>query len=231
MMLQAARQLPGVVHLGGFIAQTPAVTLTERTVDEILTLLKRLAPAELVGAHLFHQAETAALLSDVSRFLHVFLYRDPREVVVSETDYLTHVHKYHRMHNAFAGSSSARERYDMAIYGVPGTPYCSARERIEPYTGWLNDSSVLALKYEDLAGDCNEEAYRRLVDRFLASRPETNVAPEVLTSRLLSAIAPGRSRTFRRGGTEKWRSELTDDQQSALTLQLDDLITRMGYQL
>lgn len=133
LLMQIARALPGTRYYGSFIAQQPSVTLRTRSADEICTLIGRLAPAEVAGAHLHHSETTAAALRD-RNVLHLMIIRDPLDVLQSEAHYLAEMNRFHRMAREFAGLPTP-ERLELALNGSAQIPdrYPQFLDRIQPY--------------------------------------------------------------------------------------------------
>lgn len=238
LALQLARALPNTVYLSGFLAQTPSLTLRHRSTDEVLRRLDTLLPGEVIGAHLHHDPAVEDRLSDPGRFLALMVIRDPREVLVSEADYLANAAPFHRAHRAFKRADDLRGRIGLALDGVPGIAFPDLRARIEPYVRWMDAAGVVTVRYEDLVGEGRPEALTRIARAHLDRLPATDDAPagattpsvDQVVAAMAAAIDPANSHTFRRGGTDKWRTELTAAEIDRADELIGDLIERMGYE-
>ncbi|EEX13548.1 hypothetical protein CSE45_5454 [Citreicella sp. SE45] len=213
MLMQIAQALPGTRYFGSFIAQTPSLTLRMRSPAEIAGRIKRIVPGEVLGTHLYHHPETARALDEVNA-LHLFIYRDPRDVLLSETHYLTSMSRWHKMHKTFAAIPDGEERLRLAITGNGTETYPDARERIGAYMGWISDPSCIALSYETLN---DPQALPAEIDRITAAfvdRGGRIEDPEAMRRSLIEAIAPEKSHTFNKGGIARWKKEMSPEAQA-----------------
>jgi sulfotransferase 6B1 len=120
LLLQVARALPKTRYFGSFIAQTPSLTLRLRSQHEISQSIAAIVPGEVVGAHLYYSPATAQAIADKNA-LHLFIWRDPRDVLISEAHYLAEMNRFHAMHRAFRACSSQEARVNLALE-PPNTP-------------------------------------------------------------------------------------------------------------
>ena len=221
------RALPEARYLGRFIATSPSVTLRQRSPAALARRISRILPSETLGSHLHYSPEAAAALARINA-LHLFIYRDPRDVLVSEAHYLGEMNRWHRMHRHFARLPGSRERLQLALDGFDSRyPECNAR--LLPYAGWLQDPGTLAIRYEDLAGAGQEAQLARIIAGFAARSTAAAGSPEALLETLKSAIAPSKSHTFRRGGSGKWRDGLSAQEAAGLTRRLRPSLQAFGY--
>jgi hypothetical protein len=229
LLVQLLEALPGVRDFGTFIASQPTVTFRERSHAQHLRKLRRLVPGELAGAHLFHDPAYAAALRE-RNVRHVFLYRDLRDVAVSEAYYLASMNRWHRMHSYFARLPSMAERISLAIEGDGAVPYDypDIGARFARYAGWLAEPDVLGIRFEDLVSDAREATLRRIV---MHCRPGTGEAEAgELARRLEGAVNPDRSHTFREGRAGTWREALTPAQRAAVKRVAGERLVALGYE-
>ena len=132
LLMQIAGALPGTRFYGSFIAQTPSLTMRERSQDKLNASISAIVPGEYLGAHLYHSTATAAAISERNA-LHLFIWRDPRDVIVSEAYYLYKMSRWHAMHKAFAAINDPHERMRLAILGNGSEQYKDASRRIGSY--------------------------------------------------------------------------------------------------
>src|SRR5690606_30307068 len=101
----------------------------------------------------------------------VFVYRDPRDVIVSHVFYATELYPGHGMHAYYTEQlDSMEQRIDAAIEGVtePGFELSAIRAKYDKYLAWLDQPDVLCLRFEDLIHQ-RETALNRILD-YLATR-------------------------------------------------------------
>ncbi|WP_166507154.1 sulfotransferase domain-containing protein [Frigidibacter mobilis] len=206
LLMQIAQELPDRRYFGSFIAQTPSMTLRMRSQGEIDRKIAAIVPGEVLGTHLYYTPETEAALRKINA-IHLFIWRDPRDVLLSEAHYLAKMNRWHAMHKAFAALPDAETQVRFAITGNGGN-YPGAEERIGSYMGWLTSDSCLSLRYEELVdpqtqlGQC-----QRILDVYKATARAPGSLPSA--EMLVDAINPARSHTFNRGGIGRWRKEMS----------------------
>ena len=202
LVLQIVRALPDTRYWGTFIATTPSLTLRPRAPEALARHITRLLPGEAAGAHLYHAPQIEAALR-TSGALHLFVCRDPRDVLLSEAHYLATMNRWHRMHRPFRRlDPTARLR--LAIEGFDAR-YPACEHRLAPYLGWLDAPDTLVLRYENFFGPTREKTLARISTAF-ATRTHWAGDRQALTARLAAAIDPQKSHTFHSGGTQKWRT-------------------------
>ncbi len=224
LLMQIAERLPGARRFGTFIAQTPSLSLRMRSQAEINVRIAAIVPGEVVGAHLFYTPETSAALAKINA-LHLFIWRDPRDVILSEAHYLTHMARWHAMHRQFAALPDRDAQVRLAITGSGEPRYPGAEDRIGAYMGWTKDEASLAFRYEDLISpDRRAAECRRIVDSY-AMRAKGDVdVPDIQT--LLEAVDPERSHTFHKGGVARWRTEMSPEHQAMCETRLGKWLSR-----
>jgi hypothetical protein len=162
----------------------------------------------------------------------VFVYRDPRDMIISHVFYATEMHPGHWMRRYYMETlHTMEERITAAIQGVeePGAELTSVRQRYETYLGWLEVPQVLSLRFEDLILD-RPAALGCLLD-YLARRGFTPRLPRPQAVEVLGqAVAPQKSGTFRKGQPGNWREHFTAANKTFFKEQAGDLLLRLGYE-
>ena len=232
LLLQILRALPGARYHGSFIASMPTLTFKERSRASHLRRIAWLAPGEVVPAHLFHHPDYAAALRRRGA-MQFFIYRDPRDVAVSEAHYLTHMNRWHRLHRHFAHVlRNDEERLTAAIVGIdePGFPYDypDIGKRFARYAGWLSEPDVMPLRFEDLMSDRREETLHAIIAFYAERRPDA-FDREACLERVKASIDPARSHTFRKGERGGWRSSFTAEHREQFELVAGSCIRQIGY--
>jgi hypothetical protein len=162
----------------------------------------------------------------------VFIYRDPRDQLVSHVFYAKDIHTGHGMHEYYNNVlKTMEERLNVAIEGcdLPGLGLPTIWERYVEHFGWFERDDVLCIKYEDIILH-QDQAFNELLDyiegfgiEFSVSRPE---AVEVLKD----AVKPKKSGTFRKGQPGNWKNHFTDENKRRFKAVAGDLLTRLGYE-
>ena len=217
LLMQIAEALPGTRNWGTFIAQTPSRATRPRPQAVLDSLIGRLVPGEVVGAHLHRSPGTEAALRRQNA-LHLFIHRDPRDVLISEAHYLAHMNPWHALHKPFRAAKDDAARIDMAIEGLGTAHYPDIATRIAPYLAWIGAPGTVALTYEEMTGPGRAAALAKILAAWRAQGGTGAVREEDLAR----AIAPERSHTFHKGGS-RWQSQLSAAQKARLRGLLPDL--------
>ena len=228
--------LRGLTSIGPFV--DPGFPPVNRAEDnhklsdaDILANIQDMRPGDIGYGYIgcqepFIQALTAP------RRATVFVYRDPRDMIVSQIFYATEMHIGHWMHDYYTNELDTMEEcINAAITGVEdaGSELTPVRQRYEGYLGWLVQPPVLSLRFEDLVLD-RDAALGRLLN-YLEGRGFT---PEVQRSEavnhLKAAIAPKKSGTFRKGKPGNWSEHFSDANKALFKQETGDLLIRLGYE-
>jgi len=228
--------LQGLAHLGPFV--NPGFPPVNRGEDNrklgeaaILANIQGMRPGDIGYGYISAVEPYLTVLSQLGRAT-VFIYRDPRDMIVSHVFYATEMHPGHWMHRYYTQSlASMEERINAAIQGVeePGSELTDIRRRYEGYLGWLEQPGVLSLRFESLILE-RREALGRLLD-YLESRGYTPKIPRPQAVELLGqSIAPRKSGTFRKGQPGNWREHFTETNKELFKKNAGDLLIRLGYE-
>lgn len=206
LLMEIAKSFPRKVYFGSFLAQFPSITMLKRSQRAVNAHIWRIVPGEIVGAHLNYTPETAAKLKSINAIV-IFVYRDPRDIALSEADYIAEMSKFHAMHRKFK-DLAPEQRVTLAIRGTDDGRFPGIRDRLMPYAGWIGDDEVISLTYESLMGP-DRQAILRDICRQVSARNHFPVDLDKFLIKLDAAIDPGRSHTFRGGGVSKWRANMS----------------------
>jgi hypothetical protein len=228
--------LQGLARIGPFVnTGFPPVNRSEdnrKLPDEaVLAHIRRMRPGD-IGYGYVQAREPFIQAVSHPGIAMAFIYRDPRDVVVSHVFYATQMHPGHGMHRYYTETlHTMEERIEAAIRGVevPGAELSSLQEKYERYLGWLGQPGILSLRFEDLILD-RERALGCLLD-YLAGRgfiPRTGRAEAIQV--LQEAIAPGRSGTYRKAQPGNWREHFTPANVRLFKEMTGDLLVRLGYE-
>ena len=192
----------------------------------------------LMGHSGYH--EDIRRMLDYGNILHILIYRDLRDVAVSQAHHifdedmpgLMHEHKdFYRMLGGF-------DEVLMAVIEGIG-PYPGVVERWTEYAPWLDCDEVLALRFEEMRAKPHESAARiilRLV-KIATERLEGNtfgveMDPEdvkKLAGRMVEATKEP-SPTFRKGKAGGWREEFKPEHVEVFKRSdPDGWLGRLGY--
>lgn len=228
--------LQGLTRLGPFInSGFPPVNRGEdnrKLSDEaVLANIQRMRPGDIGYGYVSAVEPYVSALTQPRRAT-VFVYRDPRDMIVSHIFYATQMHPGHWMRRYYTEVlHSMEERINAAIEGVdePGSELTPIRRRYEGYLGWLEQPDVLSLRFEDLILD-RPATLERLLD-YLKQRGFILRLPRAQAiATLESAIAPKKSGTFRKGQPGNWREHFTNANKELFKEKAGDMLIRLGYE-
>lgn len=229
ILLGFSKVAPYATRLHSFYAEYEGESGRKRSPEQALQWLDLLRPGDVASAHLFARSEAVERVCSPA-FLPFFIFRDPRDVVVSHVFYVTDMEARHVHHAYYQSLPDFAARLNVSILGRPDTniEFPDIAERFTPYMGWLDEPSVLKIHFEDLIHD-RVGMLNRIVDHFLARVPLQTPREQILEA-LESSINPGRSPTFRSGKTGEWKKYFTEEHKKIFKDAGGDLLVRLGYE-
>lgn len=228
--------LQGLTRIGPFVNPGfPPVNRTEdnRKLDDAATLrnLQRLRAGDIAYGYIQAREPFLSLLTQPS-YATIFVFRDPRDMLVSHVFYATQIHRGHGMHEYYTQRlQDMEQRLNAAIYGVdePDAQLSGVRQKYLDYLGWLETPGVLCLRFEDLILN-RQQALNRILDYLCERGFELRVAREQALRALEEAIVPKRSGTFRKAQPGNWREYFTEANKAAFKTAAGDILIRLGYE-
>lgn len=228
--------LQGLTRIGPFVNPGfPPVNRAEDnsilSEDAMVANIRQMRPGDIGYGYIGAREPFTSLLTQPG-MASVFVYRDPRDMIVSHVFYATEMHPGHGMHRYYTEElHTMEERINAAIKGVQvrGSELPDIRERYNAYLGWLSHPEVLCLRFEDLVLD-RDMAFGRLLDFLEAHGFSPDVTRAAAVDALKKAIIPRKSGTFRKGKPGSWREYFTEANKGAFKSQADDLLNRLGYE-
>lgn len=165
-----------------------------------------------------HAGPTASsrLLQSLGLLRITYIYRDPRDAMLSAFDYGQRALQKGRP-NAFSHLTDFEKSLDFMM------------DYVRIWEGWMNEKNVLIARYEDLLTDYDNEA-QRLVEflRLDGSRPEVQKVTE--------HYRPGESDEqqglhFFKGKIGRFRESYTAEQQAVMKDKLGGYLSKMRYEI
>jgi hypothetical protein len=229
ILLGFSRVAPYAKRLHSFYAEYEGESGAKRAPEQGLAWLDSLRPRDVASAHLFARPEAVARVCS-AKFIPYFIFRDPRDVVVSHVFYVTEMEAQHVHHAYYQSLPDFDSRLSVSILGRPdaGVEFPDIAARFMPYLDWLKHPEVLAIHFEDLIHD-RAAVLNRIIDHFLARVPLPAPRQLILGS-LESSINPARSPTFRSGKTGEWQKHFTEKHKKAFKEVAGELLLRLGYE-
>jgi aryl sulfotransferase len=165
-----------------------------------------------------HAGPTSAsgLLQRLGLLRVTYIYRDPRDAMLSAYDYGQRALKKGRP-NAFSHLTDFQKSLDFII------------EYIRIWEKWMRQRNVLIARYEDLLTNYDQEV-ARLVGflKLDGSKPETR---NVIDSYRPGVAEGQQGLHFFKGKIGRFREAYSEDEQAILTKKLGPYLERMGYEV
>jgi sulfotransferase 6B1 len=229
ILLGFNRVAPFSRRVASMFANYDGATGRKRGTEETLAWLRTLRPLDIASAHLFSLPEAVDYVCTPA-FVPYFIYRDPRDIVVSHVFYVTEMEPNHVQHPYFASLPDFDARLKASILGRPGAEveFFDIGTRFKAYEAWLDQPGVLQIHFEDLVNN-RAAALQRIIDHFLARVPLKTPLETLLTA-LEDSINPGKSPTFRSGKTGEWKKYFKDEHKAIFKQVAGDLLVQLGYE-
>lgn len=233
LLAQILDAMPYYKNFGNFIATQPTRSKVKLCNSALERKIKKTLDGEIVLGHLEYcnQLDLTMRSKNIKK---IFLYRDPRQIVISEANYLTNLNRFHLLSKYFRQLESDEERINLAIYGsskFPNLPFefGTIYDRMKPYFGWLDDHECLKLRYEDLRNSSFNASINRLL-QFIYGGTLDELHEEQVKSAIQLNLQKKRSHTFFKGQTESWKAILTAAQKQSIKAMFDEELDRLGYE-
>lgn len=217
-----------------YVEAEPIRTITKegrrRTKEEILGELENFPRGVIGWGYVEATKENVGFLCQPNR-VNYFIYRDPRDMLVSQVFFATDMQEEHGMHDFYNSLPDFGERLKVAITGVDrdGLKMVSVQQRYEGVFEWLNTPGVMCLRFEDLINH-RDATLNSMLDEVEKTGYGIPTPREEAISILVEAIQPKKSHTFRSGKTGGWREFFTAEHKSLFKEVAGDLVVRLGYE-
>lgn len=229
ILLGFSNVAPYAKRLHSFYAEYEGESGKKRAPEQALAWLDSLQSNDVASAHLFARPDAVKKICS-QKFIPYFIFRDPRDVVVSHVFYVTEMESKHVHHAYYQSLPNFDERLNISILGRPDgdIEFLNIAERFAPYLDWLNHKEVLSIHFEDLIHQ-RAETLTRIMNHFLDKVPLHTSGQLILDSFELS-INPTKSPTFRSGKTGEWKKYFTDEHKKIFKEVAGDLLIKLGYE-
>jgi len=201
-----------------------------RTADEILEDLKSV-PAGVIGwGYVDATPENVSFLTGSGR-VNFFIYRDPRDMLVSQVFFATDMHEEHGMHEYYKSLPDFGARLNVAITGIDkdGLKMVSVKQRYEGVFAWLEQKNTMCIRFEDLINN-RDATLLAMLDEVEKTGYKIPTPRDQALPILVEAIQPKKSHTFRSGKTGGWAQHFTEDHKKLFKDVAGDLLVRLGYE-
>jgi len=217
-----------------YVDREPIRTITKdgrrKTKEEILGELKRVPRGVIGWGYVEASPENVAFLCQPNR-VNYFIYRDPRDLLISQVFFATDMQEEHGMHAFYKSLPDFDERLKVAITGIDrdGLYMVNVKKRYEGVFQWLEQNYVMCLRFEDSINN-REATLNAMLDEVEKTGYKIPMPREKALAILMQAIQPKKSHTFRSGKTGGWREHFTEEHKKLFKDVAGDLVIRLGYE-
>jgi len=201
-----------------------------RTVDRVAAGLQNVPQGVIGWGYVEASPENVAVLCQPNR-VNYFIYRDPRDMLVSQVFFATDMHEEHGMHEYYKSLPDFAARLNVAITGIDrdGLKMVSVKQRYEGVFQWLEQKNVMCIRFEDLINN-RDATLNAMLDEVEKTGYRIPTPREKALAVLVDAIQPGKSHTFRSGKTGGWKQHFTEEHKKLFKDVAGDLLVRLGYE-
>lgn len=233
LLFSILQSIPGVKDWGNFIASKPSFTYREIDSRKISKKINSLVGNELVGAHIFYSKDVYKTILEKNCIIF-FIYRDPRDIVISEANYLYDMNRYHRLHKYFKKFPDLNDRIMFSIkgdefYKTP-IPYLNIKDRFNKYKEWMYYKDVFSIRYEDLIYNEKEEYIKNIINFYKEHSSNNNFNTDLIVKKAIKNSEPKKSHTYRTGKSEGWKKIFTEEHKKVFKDIAGDLLIDLGYE-
>jgi hypothetical protein len=217
-----------------YVAADPVRTITKegrrKTKEEVAAGLQSIPTGVIGWGYVEATPENVSFLCRPDR-VNYFIYRDPRDMLVSQVFFATDMNEEHGMHEYYNSLPDVGERLKVAITGIDrdGLHMVSVRQRYEGVFQWLEQPHVMCLRFEDLINN-RDATLNAMFSEVEKTGYKIPIPREKALSILVEAIQPKKSHTFRSGKTGGWKQYFTEEHKQLFKDVAGDLLVQLGYE-
>lgn len=217
-----------------YVEADPVRTITKegrrKAEEEILNELERIPEGVIGWGYVEASSKNIAFLCQHHR-VNYFIYRDPRDMLVSQVFFATDMHEEHGIHEYYKSLPDFGERLKVAIRGIDhdGLYMVSVKQRYASVFEWLEQPNVMCIRFEDLINN-RDATLNTMLDEIESIGYKIPTPREKALSVLVEAIQPMKSHTFRLGKSGGWREHFSEENKKLFKDVAGDLLVRLGYE-
>jgi hypothetical protein len=198
--------------------------------EDVVNELRGIPQGVIGWGYVEASPENVAFLCQPQR-VNYFIYRDPRDMLISQVFFATDMHEEHGMHEFYKSLPDFGERLNVAITGVDhdGLYMVSVKQRYAGVFEWLQQEHVMCIRFEDLINN-RDATLDAMLDEVESTGYKIPRPREKVLAVLAEAIQPKKSHTFRSGKTGGWREHFTQEHKKLFKDVAGDLLVRLGYE-
>ena len=191
----------------------------------------KLKKGQFLVSHLYYQEAFMEILMKYD-IKPILLVRDPRDVVLSNVNYVTRANKKHRLHDFVASHLKAdRDRLHFFIKGSRSPHEYSIAELLEKFHPWTQSGKVLTIRFEDLIGEAgggSAKKQRQSVELLLDFIGVQLNAEQKMA--MIQKIFHTGSKTFNKGRINQWKKRFNETDKQLFKEVAGDWLIKYGYE-
>lgn len=209
----------------------------QASLDLTLRSLQRCLPGEIQRGHLAVAQAIRQTLRD-GAYRHLFIYRDPRDVVVSQFYWWKKLPRPGlRAYRRFATLPSDEMRLAFLITGVRGDPtstttdfdYPDIATRFREFGGWLSDAECLPVRFEELVTEDSRPQVLMQILHYIFPDADQSALSSYLPQ-MVQGTSTSESKTFRKGSSGEWRHHFSESHARLFKEYAGPLLIELGYE-
>lgn len=182
-------------------------------------------------AHLYYQEDFPKILESFG-IKTILQIRDPRDIVISNVNYMTYANKKHRLHDYFANHlKTDKERLHCCIKGIRDPEEYSIGSLLERFYPWMQCKNVLTVRFKDLIGEQGGgtvEKQKETVDGILNFMGID--LDEAKRNHLMAKLFYTRSKTFNKAQINQWETKYDAEDKKLFKEVAGDWLIKYGYE-
>lgn len=195
----------------------------KRALEEKMASLRT---GEVLHRHFYYTEHLSSVLSQ-SNIKTIFVYRDPRDCLLSAVNYVFDQHKPEHIYKRLQSLTREQAALSMLKGDSRLIPFA---EWFDGYYSWLDAPNVIALRFEDIIGakGGGSDVAQKIAFSKLVNELGILVPPE-LFERALSCAFNASAGTFRKGQIGSWVHESTWGIRRTFHASCKSLPAKWGY--
>jgi hypothetical protein len=201
-------------------------------IDAVRQTLRRLGGGRFATGHVPYSEELVALLADMG-MKSLLILRDPRDVVISLTNYV--VDRPNHFLHEFYQTLSESERIMYSIKGIeqrssttPGL--LNIYERYQSVLPWISCELNHTTRFEDLVGPQGGGSLDAQIEELENIARHLNIRRDLQDIKQVSERLFGGTSTFRKGMIGNWRGHFSEEHRNAFKEAAGQLLLELGYE-
>ena len=233
LLLQILNGLTQVMPLK-YVRAEPVRTIEKsgrrKSNQEVLGELTHIPRGVIGWGYVEASPENVAFLCEPHR-VNYFIYRDPRDMLISQVFFATDMNEEHGMHEFYKSLPDVGERLKIAITGIDqdGLYMVDVKHRYASVFEWLELPHVMCIRFEDLIHK-RDATLEAMLDEVESTGYKIPIPRPKALGILVKAIRPRKSHTFRSGKTGGWREHFTVEHKNLFKDVAGELLVRLGYE-